>query len=173
MDVSKLSSPEKLGALGAAATIIGGAVAAGSYPGHWGLAWIGVIAALALLAILFLPQLSPTTSLPGSRGSLLVVVGGIGAVVMVLLFLTTIAFTFTGFDAASLLFLVAVAGAAVMLWAGWQALQAEGGTFKIGAPAAPGAGAASVPPSQPAAAAPPPPAASEPPRDETPPPPGA
>lgn len=141
MNLSNLSASEKLAVYGAVAAVIGGAVAASSYPGHWGVAWLGAILGLAMLVIVFLPQMSPTTKLPGKKGSLMVVVGGIAAVLMAFLLLTTFRFTFEGFDVSSLLFLIAVAGAIVMGWAGWQAFQAEGGKFDIGTSAA-----AAVPP---------------------------
>lgn len=141
MDLSKLSAAEKLAVYGAGATLIGGVVAAGSYPAHWGAAWLAAILGLAMLAVIFLPQLSPSTKLPGKKGSLMVILGGLAALLMAFVFLTTIPFTFEGFDLASALFLVALAGALVMGWAGWQAFQAEGGTFDIGS-----AGASSVPP---------------------------
>lgn len=141
MDLSKLSASEKLAVYGAVATVIGGVVAASSYPGHWGVAWLGAILGLAMLVIVFLPQMSPTTKLPGKKGSLMVVVGAVAALLMAYLLLTTFRFTFTDFDVSSLLFLIAVAGAIVMGWAGWQAFQAEGGKFDIGTSAA-----AAVPP---------------------------
>jgi vacuolar-type H+-ATPase subunit I/STV1 len=141
MDLSKLSASQKLAVYGAIATVIGGVVAASSYPGHWGLTWLAAILGLAMLAVVFLPQLSPETKLPGTEGSLMLIVGGLAALIMALVFLTTIAFTFEGFDLSSALFLVAVAGALVTGWAGWQAFQAEGGKFDIGM-----AGASSVPP---------------------------
>jgi len=103
------------------------------------------ILALATLAIVFLPQISPTTKLPGNRGSLLLVAGGLAGLLMAIVFLTTFSFTFEGFDLQSLLFLVAVAGALVMARAGWQAFQAEGGKFDIGMSVGSSAGA-SVPP---------------------------
>jgi hypothetical protein len=141
MDLSKLSAPEKLALYGAVATVLGGLVAASSYPGHWGVTWLAALLGVAMLAIIFLPQLSPTTKLPGKKGSLMVGVGGLAALLMAFVLLTTISFTFEGFDLQSLLFLVAVAGALVMGWAGWQAFQAEGGKFDIGTSAA-----SSVPP---------------------------
>ena len=141
MDLSKLSASEKLAVYGAIATVIGGVVAASSYPGHWGVTWLAAILGLAMLAVVFLPLLSPDTKLPGREGSLMVIIGGVAALIMALVFLTTIAFTFEGFDLSSALFLVALAGALVMGWAGWQAFQAEGGKFDIGM-----AGASSVPP---------------------------
>jgi hypothetical protein len=159
MNLSKLSASEKLAVFGAVATVIGAVVAASSYPGHWGVTWLAAILGLAMLAIVFLPQMSPTTKLPGKKGSLMVIVGGLAALLMAFVLLTTINFTFEGFDVSSLLFLIAVAGALVMGWAGWQAFQAEGGKFDVGM-----SGAASVPPVPmvPPPAAPPP---SEPPSD--------
>jgi hypothetical protein len=158
MNLSKLSATEKLAVYGAVATVIGGAVAASSYPGHWGVTWLGAILGLAMLAIVFLPQLSPTTKLPGKKGSLMVAVGGAAALLMAFVLLTTFSFTFEGFDLSSLLFLIAVIGAIVMGWAGWQAFQADGGKFDVGmsgaaaAPPVPGVPPpASQPPTMPAA----------------------
>jgi len=150
MNFSKLSSSERMGAIAAVATVVGAAVAASSYPGHWGVTWLGAILAIGVLVVIFLPQFSPATKLPGSKGSLLVALGGIAAVLMAFVLLTTFRFTFQGFDLSSLLFLIAVAGALVMGSTGWQAFQAEGGKFTIGM-AGGGAGAS-------APASPPPPA---------------
>jgi hypothetical protein len=155
MNLSKLSASEKLAVYGAVATVIGAAVAASSYPGHWGVTWLAAILGLAMLAIVFLPQMSPTTKLPGKKGSLMVGVGGIAALLMAFVLLTTFSFTFEGFDLSSLLFLIAVAGAIVMGWAGWQAFQAEGGKFDVGMSGG-GQAASPAPPAPPAAAAPPP-----------------
>jgi hypothetical protein len=152
MNLSKLSASEKLAVYGAAATVIGGAVAASSYPGHWGVAWLGAILGVAMLVIVFLPQMSPTTKLPGKKGSLMVAVGGAAALLMAFVLLTTFRFTFEGFDVSSLLFLIAVAGALVMGWAGWQSFQAEGGKFDVGMS---GGAQAAAPPSEPPASPPP------------------
>jgi hypothetical protein len=127
MDLSKLSQNEKLAMYGAAAVVIGGLV---GY--SYGLTVLAVLAALAALAVIFLPQLSPSTSLPGSRGSLLVVTGGIAGVVLVLAFLLYIGTIFTAFNVRDLFFLLAVAGGILLAWAGWQELQAEGGKLQIG-----------------------------------------
>jgi hypothetical protein len=132
MNTSKLTAPERLALYGAVATLIGGTVAAASYPRHWGVTWLGAILGLAMLAIIFMPQISPTTKLPGNRGSLMLVVGVVAGLLMAIVFLTTFSFTFEGFDLQSLLFLVGVAGALVMARAAWQAFQAGGGTFDIG-----------------------------------------
>ena len=161
MDFSKLTQNEKMAAVGAAVTIIGGAVAASTYR-TWGPAWLGVLAGIAMLVVIFLPQMSAGTNLPGSKGTLMLIAGGVGGLFMAFMLLTTLGFTFTDFDAASLMFLLAVAGALVMAWAGWQAFQAEGGKFNVGssggASASAAAPPAATPPTPPAEAAPPPPA---------------
>jgi hypothetical protein len=153
MNFAKLSATDKLAVYGAVATVIGSLVAASSYPGHWGVTWLGFILGLAMLALVFLPQMSPSTKLPGAHGSLMLVVGVVAAVLMAFVLLTTIDFTFTDFDVSSLLFLIAVAGAIVMGWAGWQAFQAEGGKFNMGTSAEPFV----PPPTTPPPMTPPPP----------------
>ena len=160
MDFSKLSANEKLATYGAAAAIVGGVVSAGTYPGHYSLTWLSTLLAIGVLAVVFLPQFSPNTNLPGSKGSLLLVLGGAAAVVMAFLFLSTVAFTFD-FDLISVFFIAATIGALVMGLAGWQEFQAEGGTFKLGssAPASPPPAAPSEPAAPAAPAAPPAPAA--------------
>ncbi len=83
MDLGKLNSNEKMAALGAVLAIVGSLVSFGAGP-------YGVLTGLAMLLIIFLPQFSPTTNLPGSKGSLMVVVGGaagIGAVLTLLAWL--------------------------------------------------------------------------------------
>ena len=143
MDFSKLSQNEKLATYGAIAVVIGGLI---GY--SYGLTVLAVLAAVAALAVIFLPQLSPSTSLPGSRGSLLLVTGGIAAVVMALALVMYLRVIFSGFNLFDLFFLVAVAGAVVLGWASWQEFQKEGGKFQLGAPA--GSGAASAPAQSPA-----------------------
>jgi hypothetical protein len=131
MDWNKLSQNEKLAVYGAIATLVGGAVG-GTLSA---LGWLAFLAAIGVLAVIFLPQLAPQTKLPGSEGSLLLALGGIAAVIMVLALITTLAFIgsyFSLFPIASIAFVIAVAGAVVMAWAGWQIFQAEGGKFKIG-----------------------------------------
>ena len=144
MDFSKLGQNEKLAVYGSAALIIGGAI---GY--SYGLTALGMLAAIAMLAVIFLPQFSSGISLPGSRGSLMLAVGGLAGVVMVLALLQAVAgVLFVNTDLRDLFFLVAVAGGVLMAWAGWQEFQSEGGKFQLGssapaaAPAAPAAPAA-------------------------------
>lgn len=156
MNFSKLSQNEKLAVYGSAAVIIGGLVGYN----YGGFAILAVLAAIGLLAVVFLPQFSPNTSLPGTRGSLLAVLGAVAGVVLLLALLLSAGTVFRAFNVRDLFFLIAVAGGLLMAWAGWQELQREGGKFQLGsassgvAPAAPSAAPAEPAP-VPAAAAPP------------------
>lgn len=117
-----------------------------------------------MLVVIFLPQWSPQTKLPGSKGSLMLVVGGIAAVFAALALLS--GFGVLGLLSFSPLFvlgwLLGIAGGLLMGWAGWQEFQAEGGKFQLGTaapsadPAAPSRPADPVPPrvEEPAATAP-------------------
>jgi hypothetical protein len=154
MDFSKLGQNEKLAVYGSAALIIGGVI---GY--SYGLTALGMLAAVAMLAIVFLPQVSPGTTLPGSRGSLMVAVGGLAGVVMVLALLQAVGgVLFVNTNLRDLFFLVAVAGGILMAWAGWQEFQSEGGKFQLGssapAAAAPDASATVPPNDGPSASAP-------------------
>lgn len=170
MDFSKLGQNEKLAAYGAIAAIVGAVLAAAGTFG-FGVGWLGLLLALAMLAVVFLPQLSPQTTLPGSKGSLMVVVGGIAAVFAVLGLLS--GFGLLGLLSFSPIFVIGwllnVIGGLLMGWAGWQEFQAEGGKFQLGTSAAAGRAAPGDAPSQAAATAPPPapPAAPEAPASST------
>jgi hypothetical protein len=157
MDFSKLSSNEKLAVYGSVAALVGGVV--GGTLSAFG--WLAFLAAVAMLAVIFLPQMSPSTTLPGSKGSLMLICGAIAGVIMVLALLTVIGLLgdyFRVFPVNAIFFLIAVVGGIVMAWAGWQAFQAEGGKFNVGM-ASPGPSNASAPPPAPPAAPAAPPAA--------------
>jgi hypothetical protein len=164
MDFGKLNSNEKLAVYGAIASVVGPLLATFGF--GFGVGWLTLILALAMLAIVFMPQWSPQTQLPGSKGSLMLVVGGIAAVSAALSLLGSIGWL--GFFGSDLVFvlgwLIGIAGGLLMGWAGWQEFQAEGGKFQIGtaSTAAPPPSAATTAPSPPAPAvepAAPPPAA--------------
>jgi len=121
---STLSANDRLAAIAAVAAILGGFVAANAYI-RYSASWLAVLAGLGMLAIVFLPQLSPSTRLPASAGRLMLLVGGIAGVVMLLLLVTSIGFVTTEFNFNDVLFLVAVGGSLVMGWAGWAAYSAE------------------------------------------------
>src|SRR5918999_3685846 len=146
MDFSKLDQNEKLATYGSVAVVIAGLISS------WGgLLFLSILAAIGMLVVVFLPQFSPSTTLPGSRGTLMATLGIVaaaGAVITALQWLTLLGALLGSFN--TILFLVTVAGALVMAWAGWQELQREGGKWVFGA---------SAPSRADAAAAPPPPAA--------------
>lgn len=131
MDFNKLNSNEKLAVYGSVATLVGGIIG-GTVSA---LGWLAFLAAVAMLIVVFLPQFSPTTTLPGSKGSIMLILGGIAGIVMVLGLLTILGllgyyFQYSALNA--IFFLIGVVGGVVMAWAGWQAFQAEGGKFQIG-----------------------------------------
>ena len=154
MDFNKLSSNDKLAVYGSVATLVGG-ILGGAVSA---LGWLAFLAAIAMLVVVFLPQFSPTTTLPGSKGSIMLLIGGIAAVVMVLGFLTILGllgYYFQLFALNAIFFLIAVIGGVVMGWAGWQAFQAEGGKFQIGSGGpGPGSGGGGAPPPPPPPGAP-------------------
>jgi hypothetical protein len=144
MDFSKLSSNDKLAAIGAVLAIVGSVVSFGAGP-------YGVLTGIAMLVIIFLPQFSPSTKLPGSKGSLMLIVGGaagIGALLTLLAwlpYLTIIGGYFIGG-------LISIVGGLLMGWASWRTFQAEGGKFNMGMASGP-----STPPAPPAPTYTPPP----------------
>jgi hypothetical protein len=159
MDFSKLSSSDKMETYSAVVLVIAGIIS------NWGgLLWLSILAGLAALVVVFLPQMSPATSLPGSKGSLLVAAGGIAAAGAVIEILRYLSYFFNTLgDWQTLLFLVALVAALVLAWVGWQAFQAEGGKFNMGmsgsgtgsTPAAPPAPSAQATPATPPAPSPP------------------
>ena len=173
MDLSKLNSNERLAFWGAVIAIIGSilTIVAGYGFAAGGL-WLTVLLAIAMIVILFLPTWSPGTALPGSKGSLMLVVGGIAGIGALLTLLTL--FSWIGFLGSDFLFvlglLLGVIGGLMMGWGAWQEFQSEGGKFQLGGPApsattappaAPPADSAPPPAPVPPAAAPPPAPASD------------
>lgn len=148
MDFSKLNGNEKLAVYGSVAAIIGPVLASAGF--GFGAGGLTLILALAMLAIVFLPQLSPQTTLPGSKGSLMVIVGGVAAVSAALSLLASIGYLgFFGSNVVNVLgWLVGIGGGLLMGWAGWQEFQSEGGQLKLGTTSGPAASA--PPPSAPA-----------------------
>jgi hypothetical protein len=160
MDFSKLSSSEKM-AVYAAVVVVILAIYSLAY-GWGGLMALPLIGGLGVLAIVFLPQMSPNTKLPGSRGSLLLLAGGGAALFWALNTLVWLGYIFRSFDEVDTwIYLVGFAAALWLGWQSWQAFQGEGGTFRLGSSQASSASTPPAAPSAPAepAAAPPPPAA--------------
>lgn len=182
MDFSKLTQNEKLAVYGAAASIIGALLSSFGFFG-FGALWFTLLLGVAMIVVVFLPQWSPQTSLPGSKGTLMLIVGGIAGVLAILALLGLLtAIGFLGVYGAIWLIgsLIGIAGGLLMGWAGWNEFQAEGGKFQLGtasadqgAPPPPAAAPAEEPPpaettqtradAAPAAAPPPPPPVAAPP----------
>lgn len=145
MDLSKLNSNERLAFWGAVLSIIGTILTMFGYAGGAGGLWLTFLLAIAMIVILFLPTWSPQTSLPGSKGTLMLIVGGIAAIGAVLglfglLALLGVLGAFAGFILLPLLGLVlGIVGGLMMGWGGWQEFQAEGGKFQLGGAATGGA----------------------------------
>jgi hypothetical protein len=157
MDFSKLSSADKQVVYAAAAVVVLGIVALARAWG--GLVFLPLLGGIGALAVVFMPQLAPTTKLPGSKGSLLLICGGVAGVFWLLATLTWLEYIFrflVTFD--TILFLLGLAASLWLAWLSWQAFQAEGGKFVVGTSGDAGgssAAAATPPPAEPA----PPPAA--------------
>lgn len=128
MDFTKLDQSEKLAVYGSAAVILAGLIS------NWGgLLFLSILAAIGMLVVVFLPQVSSGTSLPGSKGTLMAVLGLVaaaGAVIAALQSLDTLG-ALLGL-LSTIVFLLAVIGSLVMAWAGWQELQREGGRWQFG-----------------------------------------
>jgi len=131
MNFSKLSQSEKIAAVAAVVVIVTGLI---SLNNDWGILMaVSLLAGLGVLAVLFLPQMAATMSLPGSKGSLLVALGAIATVATVVVaagWVEWITEHLGAFD--TLQFLLGLVAAVVMAWSGWQILRAEGGKFQIG-----------------------------------------
>lgn len=129
MNFSSLSSNEKLAVYGSLAVIVGILIAGFLV----GLGTLALLAAIAMLVIVFLPQMSDGTRLPGSKGTLMLAAGIIAAAVLVITLIQYLPFlgSFLG-SINGIFFLIAVIGSLVMAWAGWQELQGEGGSVRFG-----------------------------------------
>lgn len=145
MDFSKLGQHERTAMIAAAVLVVAGLIAAATYA-IYGFVWLAVVAALGLLFVVLQPQIAAGVQLPGSKGSLMVLLGGIAGAVMVLTLLARFGLVLVEFGFADIMFLAAVAAGVVAAWAGWQELQAEGGTFQLGSTTSGEAGSVAAPP---------------------------
>ena len=151
MDFSKLDQNEKLAVYGSVAVVLAGLIST-----YGGLMWLAILAAIGMLVVVFLPQFSAGTALPGSKGTLMATLGIVAvasAAITLLQWLPVIGALFGNFS--TIMLLVAVIGAAVMGWAGWQELQREGGRWRFGAATDTGRTASTTPAATTDAAAPP------------------
>lgn len=138
MDLSKLNSNERLAFWGAIAAIVGTILTMFGYTGGAGGLWLTFLLAIAMIVILFLPTWSPQTTLPGSKGTLMLIVGGVSAIGAVLGLISLLAFlgllgAYAGFVVIPLLgLLLGTVGGLMMGWGAWREFQAEGGKFQLG-----------------------------------------
>ena len=129
MDFGKLDSNDRRAVYGSVCLIVG--VIVGGTATYVGL--VAVLAALGMLLVVFITRLAPSTALPGTRGSLMILCGGLAAAVMALAGLLAIAWLGTVFSPVpGVFFLLAIVGGFVMGWAGWRAFEQEGGRFQVG-----------------------------------------
>ena len=145
MDFSKLDQHERTAVVASGALVIAGVFAASTYP--YSMTWLAVITALGMLSVVFQPQVAARVSLPGSKGSLMLVLGVIAGAIMVLSLLVTFSLVFSLLGLPEAFYLIAVAAGVAMAWAGWREFQAEGGKLQLGAAAASPAPADSAAPS--------------------------
>jgi hypothetical protein len=148
MNFSKLSYFEKVAAVAAVVVVITALI---SLANDWGILMaISLLAGLGALLVLFLPQMAPTTALPGSKGSLLVATGVVATVVTAVVAVSWIGWIgdhLATFD--TLQFLLGLVAAVVLAWAGWQVLRAEGGKLMFGTSRSMGAATPTMTPAEP------------------------
>ena len=155
MNFNSLSSNEKLGLYGALAVIVGMLISSTGFFG-FGLATLALLAAVAMLIVIFLPQMSGGSSLPASKGILMLACGIIAAAVLVITLIQVLEFIGLYLsDISGIFFLIAVIGSLAMAWAGWQVLQSERGSMRVGGTGAPASGGAPRSDASAAPAAPP------------------
>jgi hypothetical protein len=125
MDLSKLSSSERLAVFASAVVVITGIL---SFEGEWGpLVLVAALAGAVVLGGILIPVLSPSTYLPAPKG-LVMLAGGIAAavafVVTAIQWLDWLGDYLATFD--TIQFLVGLVASIVMAWAGWRAYQESG-----------------------------------------------
>jgi hypothetical protein len=127
MNLSKLGANERTAAIAALVVLVLGVV---SYANDWGAVMlVAIVAALAALALIFLPQVSPSTTLPIAKPLGLLVAGVVAAIAWLVATVDYLGWIFdhvATFD--TLQFLVGLAAALVLAWAGWQAYAASRGS---------------------------------------------
>jgi hypothetical protein len=124
------SAAEQFSLWGAVVVVILGILIASEWSA---LVWLAVLAGLACLAVHFQPRFAPAMKLPGSRGSLLVLTGGIAAICIILEIVQWIGWILehlVSLDTVQII--VMLVASLAMAWGGWLVLGMEGGKFQIG-----------------------------------------
>ena len=123
MDFSKLSASDKRILIAAAVVVVTGLT---SVTDKWGAGVIiGLLAGLAAIAVVLLPQMSPGTKLPAPKGLSLLVLGIAATAGFALSALTYLDHVVLFNRLYSLLFDAGLVASVVLLWFGWVAYQAE------------------------------------------------
>jgi len=144
--MSALSANDRLAAIAAIIVTITGVI---SLAWAWGvLMLLPVLAAVGVLFIVFQPRIAPAMKLPMNRGMLLLALGGIAALIWVLVMFQWLGYIMDNLVTAdSIQFLVGLVASLVLAFAGWRAYQADSGTSPVAPPAPPAAPPPSEPPS--------------------------
>lgn len=143
--MSALSANDRLAAIAAIIVTITGVI---SLAWAWGvLMLLPVLAGLGVLFIVFQSRIAPAMKLPMNRGLLLFALGGIAALIWVVVTFQWIGYILEPpiFTVDTIQFLIGLVGAVLLAFAGWRAYQADAGT-------------AAAPPAPPSAPTEPPPA---------------
>jgi len=123
MDFGKLSASDKRILIAAAVVVVTGLT---SVTDKWGAGVIiGLLAGLAAIAVVLLPQLSPGAKLPAPKGLSLLVLGIAATAGFALSALTYLDYVVLFNRLYSLLFDAGLIASVVLLWFGWTAYQAE------------------------------------------------
>ena len=126
MDWAKLSAADRRAFIAAAVVVVTGVT---SVVDAWGLgAVVGLLAGIAAIVVLVLPQLSPATKLPASKGQSLLVLGAVAAIGFGLAALTYLEYVVKVTRIYSILFDIGLVAALALLYFGWLAYQGEKGT---------------------------------------------
>jgi hypothetical protein len=143
---SALSANDRLAAIAALIVTITAVI---SLAWAWGILMVvPLLAAIGVLAIIFQARAAPNVKLPMPKGMLVLALGGVAALVWVL-----VTFQWLGYITENLLtidtiqFLVGLVASVVLALAGWRAYQAESGTSAAAPPAPPAAPPPAEPPS--------------------------
>ena len=129
MDLSKLDQNEKLALYAAIVVFLAGLLS------NWGgLLIFSILAALGVAASCSSPRCRLAPRCPARAAPFLPASGSshVGAAAVELLRYFGETVEHPRLASARLLFIVALIGSAVMAWAGWQALQREGGNWQFG-----------------------------------------
>jgi hypothetical protein len=133
MDLARPSPIDRLGVLAAGLVVVTGLISTAT---GWGaILVLAVLAGVGTLGVILAPRFAPSVRLPGSRGSLLVLLGVVAILSWIpplIAWLSWIVEHLLSVD--TIQFLVGLVGATVLALTGYIAFEAEGGRFQLGVP---------------------------------------